>query len=301
MYDNNLPVANFGAVNEHILGHIMRDVVIRAMGEIRLARFAHSVAVKGKHSSGGNDVVTNADTAAQARIKKKLEECFPAFGLIGEEEGLRKDCALDGVDAYFTIDPLDGTLAFTRQQSHGFGPMIALVVNGKVVGVCIGDAMTEELYYYRPGSQRVYRLRRNERSVQLAIETDRPLAEQFALLRAAPEMHSPFVQALVRPRALGGHMKGFEVTGGSIGLSMARLWKGEVGMKVLLPNTKTPWDSTPIIGISRMLGFVFLKVDGTTLVPFEPTLDKEVRTWDHEMIIVHESRVEEIMALASHI
>lgn len=300
MYNNSLPTtAGLGAVNDHILGHIMRDAVIRGMDAIRQARFEHVISVKGSMPDGRPDIVTNADVAAQARIKKKLEQCFPDFGLIGEEAELRKDCKLDGVDAFFTIDPLDGTQAFARLQSHGFGPMISLVIDGRVVGVCIGDAMTEELYYYRPNSRHVHRLHHNEPASTLHIDEHKSLSEQFVLLRSAPDYHSPFVQELIRPRDHGGHFYGMNITNGSIGLSTARLWKGEVGMQVLLPSKLTPWDSNPIIGISLMLGFVFLRVEADgQLTPFEPTPVKEIGRWDFETIIVHQSNLAALQAWA---
>src|SRR5581483_2209379 len=98
------------------------------------------------------DFVTNVDRGAQEIYRRKLTEWFPCWGIVGEEDGLNIPYKLYDGDMYFTVDPLDGTKAFIRQQSHGIGTMIALVKNDTVIAACVGDIMTGELYYFRPQS-----------------------------------------------------------------------------------------------------------------------------------------------------
>jgi hypothetical protein len=129
--------------------------------------------------------------------------------------------------------------------------MLALVEQGQVTSAYIGDVNTHEIYGYRPGSRSVHRISEYETSEQLT-HVSRPVAEQYALLRDPPEAYSP------ASRALLARFKSYEVEGGSIGIWLARLWKREVGAALLLPGVETPWDTAPIIGISKMLGYPLL-------------------------------------------
>ena len=74
-----------------------------------------------------DDVFTSADKLAQESYVKSLRECFPDIGIIGEEESLSIP-AKKGRRAFFTIDPIDGTKAYIRRQSHGIGSMVSLVI-----------------------------------------------------------------------------------------------------------------------------------------------------------------------------
>jgi hypothetical protein len=105
--------------------------------------------------------------------------------------------------------------SFVRRQSAGIGTMLALVRDGEVIGACIGDVVTQELYGFRPGSTTVHRISEFE------------VAERLAARR--------LIQG----------MDGVDVTGGSIGTQAARLWKGEVGVVLFPPSHETPWDVAP--------------------------------------------------------
>jgi fructose-1,6-bisphosphatase/inositol monophosphatase family enzyme len=297
---NALPSGiELGTINGPILGIIARECVKRAIEAIREVRFTFKRKVKAKKADGGDDIVTTADKAAQAKILKIVQECFPGFGIISEEDGVNNPCAITGINVYVTIDPMDGTSAFGRLQSHGFGPMIAIVLNGRVICASVGDANTGEIFYYRPDSPTVHRLIEFGKAKDLRIDPRRKLDGQYVLLRDGPGEYSPFVQRLVRSRKHdGGYFKGLETANGSIGLSFSRLWKGEVGAKVLRPGKQTPWDTSPILGMNAMLGFAYLRVEGDELVQFFPEPNPETTYWNHEVIVVHQSRVRELQAWA---
>jgi hypothetical protein len=89
-----------------------------------------------------------------------------------------------------------------------------------------------------------------------------------------------------------------EVTSGSIGITVARIWKGEVGMIIMKPNSfNTPWDSTPLIGMNRVLGIKHLRLDPVTLeiYEFDPELPLEVKRKEYVEILVHETRTAEVI------
>ena len=113
------------------------------------------------------------------------------------------------------------------------------------------------------------------------------------MLRERPDGYTPAVERLVGRDGLFG---GLEVGGGSIGVMFARLWKGEVGATVLEPNYDTPWDSAPILGISRRMGFGVYRVTPAGLDEVVPRIAKVPVERKDEWVVVHKSRADELRA-----
>lgn len=238
----------------------MVAMVHSAIDVIRAAR--HTFTSMPKRGYGGklDDMVTSADVAAQEVYVRSIARCFPGFGVLGEEQGLRIPCTFEGFgEIYFAVDPLDGTKAFIRGQSHGIGTMLSLVHNGKVVAVCIGNVMTREIYISGPGSNAVHRISDGHRE-ELVYNNTRPLRELYVSLRERPELYGkvPLLRDLIAEPEHGGAFKNVDVMGGSIGTHMARLWQGEIAALVTGWNHQTPWDDNPIIGMCEKMGFVTL-------------------------------------------
>lgn len=84
--------------------------------------------------------------------------------------------------------------------------------------------------------------------------------------------------------------------GSSIGIWMARLWKGEV-CAVCMNGGKyeTPWDLSPILGISKKLGFVFLREDNGRFVEYEPEISKEKYKRDFDVLVIHRNNLNQII------
>jgi fructose-1,6-bisphosphatase/inositol monophosphatase family enzyme len=289
-------MSDFGPANPSLVKRSMVEAVQRAIQAIRRARFAFESESKGFKDSGAEDFVTNADRDAQMRMVKVLAEDFPTFGLIGEEDNLFR-MGTHPDDLWFAIDPLDGTSAFRRRQSTGFGPMIALMRGETVIAAFVGDAMTQEIFGYKPGSDRVWRSAPDIPHQRLEPWHLPKLAGQYVLIRDNPWAYSLRGQALCT-RSLHGVaplFAGMETANGSIGLSFARLWKGEVGAHLLRPGKQTPWDLLPVLGISLRLGFRFLRV-GRGLTPYTPRVAKETYRTDDELLVVHERYLDELTA-----
>lgn len=275
---------NIGKMNGHAVGIIMKEMVRRALNFIRGQRFAYEIQAKDGYGGGiMDDMFTSADTGAQKLYVKSIDECFPDVGIIGEEDGLKKD-PQDGCEAYFTIDPLDGTKAFVRGQSHGVGSMIALVNRGVVIASYIGDVNTQEIYGYRPGSDRVHRISQFQVAETMGFGEKLPLNRQYVLLRDRESEYSLESKGLIESK-----FKNIIVDGGSIGIWLARLWKREVGAAIIPAGFETPWDSTPVIGISKALGYTFLKPCPMTSAwtEFDPGIPKETFRRTHDLLIVH--------------
>jgi fructose-1,6-bisphosphatase/inositol monophosphatase family enzyme len=279
-------------LNDHAVGIVLKELVRRAIVTIRAERFKFEATAKVGYDGTMEDVFTSADTAAQAVYEHAFRECFPGVGMIGEEESPDIPCTLDDVNAYFTVDPLDGTKAFVRGQSHGTATMVALVVNDEIVSAWIGDINTQEIYGYRPGSEKVHRISEYEVSQYLHTgEFQQDISKSYLLLRDSLE------GAPEQVRSLAVSFKKYHTDGGSIGTWMARLWKGEFAGAVLNPAHQTPWDDTPIIGISQKLGFVFLRSDGdSSWEQYQPDLVREVGERPYWTAVIHESNVTQLLS-----
>lgn len=286
----------YNDLNPHVIGVVLKEVVRRAIIAIRNMRVAFEVNTKPDYDGKpNNDFVTSADKASQEIYVKILKECFPGYGIIAEEQLLCLQSSLpDGEDLYFTVDPLDGTKAFIRKQSFGIGTMVALIHNGVVISAYVGDIMTQEVFGFRPESSKFHRISEFQNSEDLSINPKLILAKQKVLLQESPYKHSEFVNELVCDPKNGGLFKGIEIMSGSIGTNAARLWKGEMGAMVLHRGNITPWDSAPVIGGFKKLGFVFLKVENNRLKIIEPEIRKSIYKVDYERLIVHSSRLQEL-------
>lgn len=293
-------------MNAHTVGLVMKEMMRRATEEIwkrRIAFVGHSKVSTYKNDP--NDLVTDADHASQAVILKKVVECFPGYGIVAEENDFERECTFsDGDKLFFTIDPLDGTKAFGRRQSHGFGPMMSLCTEKEVIAAFVGDAMSKEVFYYRPESEKVHRWNIGDCQYErLVIDPERKLGTQYVLLRDNPLGLSRMFAHIAQSETHGGLFKDIEVAGGGIGTGMARLWKGEVGAYVLLPGKQMPWDLWPVWGLSKKLGFIWMVCIDSDRNPMWGVRDIKPTTepvwFESETIIIHQSRKEEFMKFVS--
>lgn len=94
--------------------------------------------------------VTEADRRAEAVILTGLRESFPQIPCVAEEECSTGLLPGSLGDAFFLVDPLDGTKEFINRRPD-FTVNIALVRNGEpAVGVVLAPAQGK-LYGGRPG------------------------------------------------------------------------------------------------------------------------------------------------------
>jgi histidinol-phosphatase len=117
----------------------------RAREEI-LPRF-RNVAVETK--SDGSPV-TEADRAAELAIRNVIEESFPEDAILGEEFG-ENDPNKTGSRRRWVIDPIDGTIAFSRGIPL-FTTLVALLVDDEpVLGMIDLPAVDDRIGGYRDG------------------------------------------------------------------------------------------------------------------------------------------------------
>ncbi|APE44651.1 inositol monophosphatase [Sulfitobacter alexandrii] len=96
--------------------------------------------------TGPEDLVTVADTAAEAMITRALQLAFPGALVIGEEAVAKDASLLDriaGAPLCFIVDPVDGTWNFARGLSV-FGIILAVTQYGKPAFGLIYDPVMDD-------------------------------------------------------------------------------------------------------------------------------------------------------------
>lgn len=96
------------------------------------------------------DLVTDADLASQAAIRKLLLEAFDAYAFVGEEEGENdppESVRRGDPDAppCWVVDPLDGTVNFVHRL-QSFAVSIGLYSAGKMRLGVIYDPVMDEMF-----------------------------------------------------------------------------------------------------------------------------------------------------------
>lgn len=278
------------------LGQFMFRITKRAIGIARREAAEFTRITKVAYDGIEEDLVTTADLAVQKYHVGQIRKWNPGAGLIGEEKALKIEPA-EGFEKgeYFTDDPIDGTKAFGRMQSTGISTMLAHVTAGTVDAVCIGDINSGDIYQYAPDIPPT----RTRFGVQSPLQPNvgTPLRELYVVLTNPLDDFPPVLERIARHKK-GGVFKDMEVTSGSIGVTVARIWKGEVGMIMMRPRGfDTPWDTTPLIGMNAQLGIKHLKLDLDTMeiAEFMPQLPLEVVRKDYVEILIHETRLQEVI------
>jgi len=106
-----------------------------------LPRFRHLGAGAIREKTSAEDLVTDADVAAEKVIAAALVKAFPGAIVIGEEGVSARPALLDELDdaeLAFVVDPVDGTKNFASGLPL-FGVMAAAVAHGEIVGGVILD------------------------------------------------------------------------------------------------------------------------------------------------------------------
>ena len=96
------------------------------------------------------DLVTNADTAAEAAVLQLLAKETPGVAVLAEESGRRPAAAGSNSDLEWCVDPLDGTTNY----AHGyplFGTSVGLLWRGRPLLGALAVPRLDELFWAAPG------------------------------------------------------------------------------------------------------------------------------------------------------
>ena len=95
---------------------------------------------------GPADFVSKADTAAEAVIRRILDQAKPEAGFWGEESGASGDQST----SRWIVDPLDGTTNFLHGMPH-WGISLALEDQGQISHALVYDVLRDELFWAEQG------------------------------------------------------------------------------------------------------------------------------------------------------
>jgi fructose-1,6-bisphosphatase/inositol monophosphatase family enzyme len=154
------------------------NVVRRAAKSEILPRFRQLSSADIRTKSRADDLVTDADTAAEAMITRALQIAFPSALVVGEEAVAAKPDLLDGIaeaQLAFVIDPVDGTWNFAHGQAV-FGVIVAATRYGKPVFGMIYDPIADDWAITSDDKPSLLQ-RPFGASRTLAAATGKPLAE----------------------------------------------------------------------------------------------------------------------------
>jgi myo-inositol-1(or 4)-monophosphatase len=128
------------------LDHVLRIATRAAYGsaEILRSRWRHLNSIAKK---GPNDLVTDADIAAEKAIIATIRSAFPEHGIIAEESGTQPGSGA----AFWLIDPLDGTVNYAHRLPF-FAVSIAFACGDQVLAGVVLNPLSGELFSAKIGN-----------------------------------------------------------------------------------------------------------------------------------------------------
>lgn len=151
-----------------------------------------------RQKTSRNDLVTDADEAAERVIEDELLKVFPSAIVIGEESASRDAKRLDRLndaELVFLVDPVDGTLNFAAGMPL-FGVVAAAVMRGEVVAGVIFDPISDDWAIAVRG-EGAWIQKPDGRTEALRVASPRPLSEMTGTVSwyYLPEEMKPLVTA----------------------------------------------------------------------------------------------------------
>ena len=119
---------------------VLAERAARAGARVAADAFRTDITVETK---GEDDLVTEADRAAQRTAVATIRESFPDDAVVGEEEDARKRVPADG--AAWVVDPIDGTHNYVRGLRI-WGTAVAAVVDGEPVAAATACPALGDVY-----------------------------------------------------------------------------------------------------------------------------------------------------------
>lgn len=128
--------------------------------------------------TGPQDIVTEADTAAEAMITRGLLRFFPSALIVGEEAASSNPKLIDKIaeaELCFTIDPIDGTWNYAKGLAL-FGVMVSVLRFGRPVFGLLYDPVLNDIVWADTENPAQLQLpRRDRRFVTTDHDQNRPL------------------------------------------------------------------------------------------------------------------------------
>lgn len=142
-----------------------------------------------KAKQGPLDLVSEADHAVEALVRRRLAEDWPDDALLGEEGGLAGNPASGGL---WVCDPIDGSVNFLRGHAD-WCVTLAYVAGGRVQLAVTHAPLRDEIWWARLG----HGARHNGCALRLPEPTGSAVVGLGHSLRADPAAHADLVHHLL--------------------------------------------------------------------------------------------------------
>lgn len=169
-------------VSDELLNALMADMREVAENEI-LPRFHSVTSDTIRAKTMADDIVTDADIAAERVISEKLNARLPGITIIGEE-AVSDDASiltrLAEAELAAVIDPVDGTWHF----AHGtpmFGSILAIVSGGQTIAGLIHYPVLGDFLVARPG-QGAWHVAADGTQTRLSVAEPTPVDEMHGFI-----------------------------------------------------------------------------------------------------------------------
>ena len=226
----------------------MLEELLRAIREEgAVMRSALAAEIRAEEKSGPEDLVANYDTLVQRHLEEKLHALLPHAGFLGEE-GLR-EATEDGT--VFIIDPIDGTMNFSRGYQRS-SISVALARDGQVVFGAVYDPYLDELFWAERGKGAFC----SGRPIRVS---DRPLERGIVMFGTAPYYREIAGKTFALGRALFDRSLDVRRSGSAaIDLCSVAAGRAEVFYEFRL----SPWDYAAAGLILEEAGGVIRTIEG---------------------------------------
>ena len=178
------------------LNPVQRDAIIEivraAARDCILPRFQRLAPADVSTKSGPSDLVTLADTEAEAQMTAALRDLLPAAVVVGEE-AIAADPALRGsigtADLAVILDPVDGTWNFAKGLPL-FGVILAVTVRGvPVLGVLYEPVMDDWIIATAEGPAELVMADGTTRTLRTSTQTKQGAMVGYVPLGLMPRKH----------------------------------------------------------------------------------------------------------------
>lgn len=164
-------------VDDALLSALMGVMAKVAAAEV-LPRFRAVLSESARAKTAPDDLVTDADIAAERALGVALAALLPGVVMVGEEAVSADPAVLDrlsGDALVAVVDPVDGTWNF----AHGlpiFGVILALVQGGRTLAGVIHYPVTGDFIAARPGAG-AWHVATDGTRTRLSVASPAPVAE----------------------------------------------------------------------------------------------------------------------------
>jgi fructose-1,6-bisphosphatase/inositol monophosphatase family enzyme len=215
-----------------------------------------------REKSSKQDLVTDADEAAERFIADGLTHMFPGCLVVGEEAASRDPALigkLAGAGLAFVVDPIDGTANYAAGLPL-FGVMVAAVVRGETVAGVILDPVSDSFSVGVRGE--------GAWEEQGGVRTDLRVAAPVGLGEMTGAASWRFLPTALRDRVLAGLPRVAATWDHRCAAHEYRaLISGHAHF--VLFNRLMPWDHLAGVLLHREAGGFSAKFDGSAYLPGE--------------------------------